>query len=242
MNSIDKFESSEDIPLTELVRDHDVVIMKHCFPSSNIQDDIGSPDPSSNRKSLENYKVIYRLLRNEFDKYPDTMFIVWTLPPLHSMATTSANAARATEFSEWLKTDFLDEDGPHHNIYVWDFRGIVMDPATDCLKHKYERDHRRPDSHPNNWANNLAGPQFAQFIVNSIKDFRGDIIPRQNERIVFVHHSTGGNVFRYNKAGLPRWFNMYNTERGTTFEISGIWNPLEGNMPVDYYRSWLSHQ
>ncbi len=231
---------SEDKSLEDLAGKYDVVIMKHCYPASNILEDTGSPDPSSERKSIENYKTVYRSTRTEFDKYPDTMFIVWTLPPLHRLATNSANATRATEFSGWLKTNFLNEDGSHPNIYVWDFRSIVMDPDTNCLKYEYERDHERGNSHPNDMANNVAGPQFAQFIVDSFADFTGGIPAGQKAKIMFLHHSTGGNVYEYPNLGVFDWFDDYNNTNGTDFEASEEVYPSGGNMPVHFYRSWLA--
>ncbi len=239
MSSIGQPLPSVDIPFNDVVSNNDVVIMKHCYPSSDISEDIGSPDPSSERKSAENYKAVYRLLRAKFDEYPDTMFIVWTLPPLHRLATNSNRALRATEFSEWLKTDFLIQEGPHANIFIWDFRGILMDPETHSLKYEYERNHKRADSHPNKEANNIAGPQFAQFIVDCIAKFKGNITTGQETKISFLHHSTGRNVYRYPDQGVPNWFKNYNEIHGTRLDISEVWNPLQGNMPTHYYRSWL---
>ncbi|MCP4607481.1 MAG: hypothetical protein GY845_02020 [Planctomycetes bacterium] len=239
MSSIGQPLPSEDIPFKDLVAKNDVIIMKHCYPSSDVLEDIGSPDPSSERKSIENYKTVYRLLRAEFEKHPDTIFIVWTPPPLHRLATNSNKAVRATEFSEWLKTDFLTEDDSHPNIYVWDVREILMDSNTNFLKSEYERSHKRADSHPNKKANNMTGPRFAQFIIDSIADFTSGINSEQKAKIIFLHHSTGRNVYKYPELGIPDWFDSYNDAHRTEFEISEVWYPLQGNMPVHYYRSWL---
>ncbi|MCP4607482.1 MAG: hypothetical protein GY845_02025 [Planctomycetes bacterium] len=232
---------SEDKSFEELVEEYDVIIMKHCYPASNILEDIGSPDPSSARRSIENYQAVYQLLRAKFDEHPDTMFIVWTLPPLHRLATDPDKAARATEFSQWMTTDFLTEDGPHPNIYVWDFRGIVMNPNTNFLKSKYERDHEISDSHPNDTANNVAGPQFAKFIVDSIAYFTSGITSGQEAKIIFLHHSTGRNVYKYPDLGIPDWFDNYNDTNGTEFEIYKDVYPSKGNMPVYYYRKWIAN-
>ena len=223
----------EDASLSDLVAKYDVIVMKHCYPASDVVEDEGKPNPLSSRQSLENYKAIYAALRAEFDKYPDTTFIVWTLPPLHRRATNAEAAARATEFSEWLRTDFLTENGLHPNICVWDFRGIVMDPFTNGLCYEYERDHEGSDSHPNDAANNVAGPQFAQFLVDTVKVEDGS-------KIVLLHHSTGGNVYRYPDLGVEQWFRDYNAANGTEFQISELWYPSGNNMPVDYYRAWIA--
>jgi len=229
---------------TDLVAEYDVVIMKHCFPSSDILEDTGKADPASTRQSLENYKAIYRLLRNKFDEHPNTLFIIWTLPPRHrlfepSEGSKDANAARATEFSNWLKGGFPKEGGIHPNIYIWDFRSLIKDPNTNFLKYEYESDHNSADSHPNKLANNATGPGLAQFIVDATTSFYGGSRAGQKVKTVFLHHSTGLNVYRYPAQGIPAWFKKYNATGKIVLSISPEWYPQAGNMPVHYYRSWL---
>jgi hypothetical protein len=235
----------QEAPLSDLVADYDVVIMKHCYTASDVLEDVGIPDPSSPRKSLENYKAVYRLLRNEFDKHSDTLFILWTLPPRHRLFEPSdgdkdTNAARATEFSNWLKTYFLTEGGDHSNIYILNFRDIVVDPNNNFLKYEYESNHNTSDSHPKKLANNNAGTQFAKFIVDSIANFYGSSKAGKGAKIVFLHHSTGLNVYQYPDLGVPAWFKEYNASKGTNYVISHKWYPWDGNMPVHYYCRWLA--
>jgi len=239
------FVVKQEAQLSDLVADYDVVIMKHCYPASDVLEDVGGTDPSSPRQCLENYRAIYRLLRDMFDENPDTLFILWTLPPRHRLFEPSdgdkdANAARATAFSNWLKGDFLTEGGSHHNIYVWDFRELVMDPDTNFLRYEYELSQSRSDSHPNKVANNEVGPQFAQFIVDSIADFTGSRPMGQGARIVFLCHSTGQGVYEYSDLGVHAWFDLYNATKRTNHLICKCWYPSDGNMPVNYYRSWLT--
>ncbi len=163
--------------LDNLAEEYDVVIFKHCFPGAAILADTGTPDVGSSRKSLENYKLQYRALRNEMDKYPETTFIVWTLAPLHRLATNADQASRAWEFVQWVKNDFLTEDGKDHpNIFIFDFFGIVAEKRPDppegqqyCLRYDYERSHSSSDSHPNELANKTAGPLFARCIVDAVE-------------------------------------------------------------------------
>ncbi len=228
----------------DLVAQYDVVMMKHCFPASDVLEDIGRPEPASPRQSLENYKAIYRLLRNKFDENPERLFILWTLPPRHrlfepSEGSRDANAARATAFSHWLEGDFLQEGGVHPNINIWDFRRIVMDPATNYLKYEYELAHNSPDSHPNKLANNEAGPGLARFIVGAMAKFYGDSKDGQKVKIIFLHHSTGLNVYRYPVQGIPAWFKKYDTTGRIVHSISHKWYPQAGNMPAHYYHCWL---
>ena len=144
------FVVKQEAQLLDLVTDYDVVIMKHCYPASDVFEDVGVIGPSSPRQCLENYRAIYRLLRDMFNENPDTLFILWTLPPRHRLFEPSdghkdANAAKATAFSNWLKGDFLTEGGPRHNIFIWDFRELVMDLSTNFLRYEYELSHSRSD-------------------------------------------------------------------------------------------------
>ena len=166
--------------LDSMVEDYDVIILKHCYPGSDVLADIGNPSVSSDRKSLENYKLQYRALRDLMDTFPDTIFIVWTLAPRHRLATDADNAARAAQFVDWIKNDFLTEDGKSHpNIFIFDLWGIVAEQnpnpqngEVNCLKYEYERSHTGSDSHPNTEANEVAGPLFAERIVNVIQSFQ----------------------------------------------------------------------
>ena len=162
-----------------LTEKYNVIIFKHCYPGADILPDIGKPSVSFDRKSLENYKLQYRELRNMMDGYPDNMFVLWTLAPRHRLRTNPENATRAKQFVEWVKSDFLKEDTKSHpNIFLFDFWSIVAEDnpypekgEVNCLKYEYERSHKSKDSHPNRTANHVAGPLFTQFIVDSIKTF-----------------------------------------------------------------------
>lgn len=167
--------------LDTLAAAYDVIVFKHCFPGAGIEPDSGSPDVASATKTIENYTLQYRALRDLMDSYPDTLFILWTLAPLHRLATSADQAARAHAFVDWVTTDFQREDGRMHpNIALFDFWAIVAedDPApsrgkVNCLRYDYEQNHLSSDSHPNPAANQAAGPAFAQMIVDAAGSFFG---------------------------------------------------------------------
>jgi uncharacterized protein YjdB len=167
--------------LSGLCASYDVIIFKHCFDGTSwISADDPSPSVSSTNRTIANYKLQYRALRSLMDTYPNNKFIVWTLVPLHRLANTIENADRDRQFVDWVKNEWLTEDGKQHpNIYVFDFFGYVAeldpDPANgqvNCLKYEYEESHSESDSHPNTLANETVGPLFAQFIVNTIEDIQ----------------------------------------------------------------------
>jgi uncharacterized protein YjdB len=164
--------------LGSLCASYDIIIFKHCFPGADILADDASPSISSSKKTLANYKLQYRALRDLMDTYPNNKFIVWTLAPEHRLATNPQDAQRARQFVDWVKNEWLSEDGKAHpNIYVFDFFNYVAEsdptPANgevNCLKYEYEGSHIGSDSHPNTIANETVGPLFAQFIVHTIED------------------------------------------------------------------------
>ena len=132
--------------IESLVENYNVIIYKHCFPGANILAEVGDPDITSSVKSLGNYKLQYRALRDMMDGYPGTIFIVWTLAPLHRLSTNPDTAARAREFANWVKEEWLTEDGKEHeNIFVFDFWGNTaelnnnpVNGEVNCLRYDYE--------------------------------------------------------------------------------------------------------
>lgn len=228
----------------DLVKNYNVIIMKHCSPASDVLEDEGEPNLSSEHQSVENYKAIYQHLGKLFGQHPDTLFMIWTLPPRHRLhkplqGDSDKNAARATEFSNWLRTNFIDKWGINSNIYIWDFRNIVMDPVSNFLKYEYEYDHDTPNSHPNRLANNTAGIKFAEFIANSVTKFYGNKNFKNQIKTIFLHHSIGLNVYQYPHLGLPNWLEQYNTTHNVNYLITHEWYPKRRNMPIDYYHRWI---
>lgn len=164
--------------LESIAQDYELVIYKHCFPGAGIAEPDNTPDITSSKKTFENYKLQYRALRDMMDNMPTQKFMIWTLAPLHRLATNPDQAGRAHEFVEWVKNDFLTEDDKEHpNIYIFDFYGLVAQLDTNttdndlyCLKYEYEGSHISSDSHPNTAANEYVGPFFARAVVNALAD------------------------------------------------------------------------
>ena len=59
-----------------------------------------------------------------------------------------------------------------------------------------------------------------------------------NERIIFLHHSTGGVVW---DNGVPEWFVAYNAANGTNYQIEDLGYPGGDNDPYDYWNVWVNH-
>jgi len=157
----------EEPTLEMLTRDWDVVVFKHCFPVANILADTGEPDISSDVKSLENYKLQYKALKDKLREFPGNRFVVWTGALLAEARTTPENAGRARAFADWVKNEW---DEPDDNIFVWDFAAIEGEGGL-YIKREYEA--KPDDSHPNPQFCRKAAPLFGRRIVDVIEG-RGD--------------------------------------------------------------------
>jgi hypothetical protein len=127
--------------LEMLSAQYQLILFKHCFPVSSIEPDTGSPDIRSQTKSIENYKLQYIALKGKMREFSSTRFLVWTGAALRAEDTTPEQAARAQQFSSWVKNTW-DETGD--NIFVWDFRELETDGGLYLTP-----DHASSDSHPN---------------------------------------------------------------------------------------------
>ena len=119
--------------LDNITKNYNIIIFKHCFPGADVDEDTGSPDISSDRKSLENYKLQYKAILAELDKYQNNKFIVWTLVPEHRLVSSDTMFSfRAHEFVKWVKNVWLKEDGKEHkNVYIFNglgTKGVMLAP------------------------------------------------------------------------------------------------------------------
>jgi len=153
----------EEPTLEILTKQYDLIVLKHCFPGSNILKDTGKPDINSERKSLENYMLQYNALKKKMKEFPDTKFVVWTIPALLKTMTTKDNAVRADIFSKWTKNEW---DEPNDNIFIWDFRTLETE-GDIFLKLYFARN--KGDSHPNTKLAKIATPLFCQRIIDVIE-------------------------------------------------------------------------
>jgi hypothetical protein len=175
-------ESFMGNPTLELLtQQYDMIILKHCFPVSNIREDKGSPDISSAEKRIENYKLHYRALKTKMRDFPNTTFLVWTgaarvknitfLERVFSIFTgkspTEESARRAKTFFNWVRGEW---DEPGDNIYLWDFYQLETEGGL-YLKPEYAE--APANSHPNKAFSKKVAPLLCQRIVDVIEE-RGD--------------------------------------------------------------------
>jgi hypothetical protein len=135
---------------------YDVIMVKSCYPTSNI----GSDD------QLNEFKSYYLTMRNRMDQYPDKLFIIVTQPPQVPNSSNPGEGVRARALADWLKSDeFL---AGHPNVFVFDFFDNLA--GTDnFLRPDYRVDEN--DGHPNELANRTIGPIFVDFVDETIRGF-----------------------------------------------------------------------
>lgn len=159
----------KDEPTLEILTPrHDVIVFKHCFPVSAIEEDTGKPSVSGEEKRIENYKLQYAALKKKLREFPHTKFILWTGPALVKSETDADTARRAKAFFDWVVNSW-DERGD--NIFLWDFRTLETDGGL------YLKDaHAAGDSHPGEDFAKRIAPLFCQRIVDVIQGL-GDSRP-----------------------------------------------------------------
>jgi hypothetical protein len=140
---------------------HEVIIFKSCFPTSNITSD----------EQLRQYQEWYLGMRQVMDQHPDHLFIAVTPPPLNPAETDPETAARARAFADWLTSD--DFLAGHPNLSTFDLFDLLAedDPAVpdfNMLRAEYREG---TDSHPNQFANETVGPIFADFIIQTARAY-----------------------------------------------------------------------
>ncbi len=152
--------------------DNKIVVIKSCFPSSNITG-YGSPDDTSGSgvtyKTIYNYKWHWRSILDIIKQHPENFFVIWTNAPLVAEATNSTEARLANEFCTWAKDTLANGNDPVYgafppNVYVFDFFHKLAMP-NGYMNPAYQV--QSGDSHPNAAATELVAPQFVQEVFDA---------------------------------------------------------------------------
>ncbi len=118
-------------------KQHDIVMFKSCFPSSNIKDEA----------MVKKYREYYESLLPTFKKNPDILFIGMSTPPLMKGKTTPENAKRARAWAKWVTTEYAQE---LKNVQIFDlFAAMAIQdgkPNANTLAPQFGQD--KYDSHP----------------------------------------------------------------------------------------------
>lgn len=146
-----------------LTKQYELIIFKHCYPVSNIEEDIINPDINSSEKRLENYKLQYLALKKKLNEFPNTKFLIWTGAAQVKSNSTQEQALRAKSFVDWVKNDW---DTSMDNIFLWDFYELETEGG---LFLKDENANNINDSHPGKSFAKKVAPLFCQRIIDVIQ-------------------------------------------------------------------------
>lgn len=140
----------------------EVIIFKSCFTGNVLFDD----------QSVEQTRQYYEEIHRFIEEHPDKLFILLTTPPLNSAEADEVMGARAREISNWLQSQEYKRNLP--NLYVFDLYSAFAenDPASPNYNRLREDYKEGTDNHPTMNANQNVAPVLAQFIIDSIQDFR----------------------------------------------------------------------
>lgn len=156
-----------DEPTLEiLTQKYDLIILKHCFPVSNMEEDNGRADIASSDKKAENYKLQYQALEEKMRQFANNRFLVFTGAARVKNEISEEEARRARDFFTWVKNDW-DVEGD--NIQIFDFYELQTEGG---LYFKDEYAVSSQDSHPNEDFARKVAPILGQEIIsilNSIK-------------------------------------------------------------------------
>jgi hypothetical protein len=131
-------------PLPDPGGENEIILLKSCFPNSNLEGRPGDPPASEAGYSVGGAKYVYNQLLEYFRSRPDRLFVVITAPPV----SDPTYAANARAFNDWLVHDWLQENGyPYANVAVFDFYDVLTGPdhhhrfSDGEIEHVYQPGH-----------------------------------------------------------------------------------------------------
>jgi hypothetical protein len=146
-----------------LTKEYNVIIFKHCYPSSRIVPDTLPADINSEIQSIQNYKLQYNALKKKLHEFPENKFIVWTPAVMNKSQMSEEEAIRTREFYNWLMTEW-NEKGD--NIFIWDFYQYETEGGLYLLEKNAES---ADNSHPGREFSERMSPIFSRFIIDVIE-------------------------------------------------------------------------
>jgi hypothetical protein len=144
--------NEETQKILDWIAGYDVVVLKSCYPNSDIKsdDELG--------KIKDYYKHIFKYFTNSKQQLG-----ILTSPPLRPLVTKPDRAKRARELANWLASTSFGS-----GIKVLNFFDLLAEPEIDKHANTLRKEYRHKmafyDSHPNKLANKTIGPKFVEFI------------------------------------------------------------------------------
>ncbi|WP_430934277.1 hypothetical protein [Saccharicrinis sp. 156] len=147
-----------------LTKDYQVITFKHCFPVTNIREDLDSADINSSARTIANYKLQYLALRDKLHTFPKNKFILFTGAVQVESNLPEDQARRARKFFEWVRNEW---DLENDNIYLWDLYSLETEGGL-YLKEEYAVS--KNDSHPNKEFSTRASKLLFNRIIDVIEN------------------------------------------------------------------------
>ena len=167
-----------------------VVLFKSCYPNNLFEGDGGeNGNPDGPRLTLANAKATLRALLPIFAKYPDTLFVYLTTPPLIGIAhsdpaikwlakrvlgkpTTAEKLARqgqlSRDFANWVAAeDGWRKDYALANFVVFDYYDLLTDEGASNFLRYPSGDGL--DNHPNADGNRKAALALVPFLNQAVR-------------------------------------------------------------------------
>jgi hypothetical protein len=93
-----------DANITPYLSQFKVIVIKSCYPSSDIAS-IGSAADTLDisKKTIYNYKFLWRKIVHLMSLNKNNFFVIWTNAPLVTTATTVEKAGYSDRFCRWAK-------------------------------------------------------------------------------------------------------------------------------------------
>ncbi len=146
-NYAELFKDDHNSALKTFAMEFDQVIIKSCYPNSNIK----------TGEELEMIKEHYKSIASFFVNNNKQLLIL-TSPPLRPTSTTTENAARARQLAIWLTEQSLGK-----TVEVFDFYDRLT--GKDNMLRKEFRRLIWLDNHPNKKASKIIAPELAELLL-----------------------------------------------------------------------------
>jgi len=167
---------------------NNIVAFKPCFPNNNFSRKGDAPgNPEGPELTVWNARASYTALLKEFQKYPETLYVAVTAPPLvghlpseplwKAIARLVLNKPRekpsksgelAREFNNWMvaKDGWL-KDYTGSNVVVFDYYDILT--ASGRSNYAEYPSSGGSDSHPNSEGNTAAAKAFVPLLNQAVR-------------------------------------------------------------------------
>lgn len=144
-------------PIVNRLREFDLVVMKSCFPNSQIKSD----------QALEDLRSGYVRMASHASEVGIPIALLTTPPIRTGIMTTRTNAARAADLAGWLSS----EESPIERVFDLFSRLSVQDPNDRNFGRLRPEFTNRMllDSHPNWDGSTSVAEDLSQFIVRSAR-------------------------------------------------------------------------